>query len=374
MSVSAILDDMANHPLAVIAAASAAAAFGSDNMYNNNSVLSTSSSSSSSINAEYARMLHVNHAIKNNSVHSFDSVKDYLKTGDLLVFHGEGAISAAFKFLTGSSATHIGIVYRNRKQDCASLPDKELYMLEAYTGDDGVVDVISNQKGVECRLVLLRDRLVGYRANKIVIRQLLCFNATDLQRIEQRMYSVICQAQREIVYDLNPFHYLDAIERNLFDVSLDANAHSFGHHHGLLLGFNHVNEFAAYNDSAPGESLTNRRGGSDEVHKAARYCSALVAYVYRSLGIFKNVQNSGGLHDRDFFPKHFTSEFDQSDLPFAPNYHLSPYEPMIELSTSSSSSYGSSSGSSSSGGPLSLLSLRTLRDAEEFYSVVLEDD
>ena len=272
----------------------------------------------STTHASFINMLKENSIYTKNNAVEIQEISKYLKSGDLVIFYGEGAISSVFKLLTGSSATHIGVVFRNTSDVCDQLSDDHLYMAETYTGDDGVIDVFTGKQGVNCRLVDFHQRLQHYPANKIVVRQLLCFDSKERQRVHRDLFRVIMYAREHIQYDLNPLHYLDAVERNLFDTHLNANSHSLGHHKILALAGKREKTLAS--DDIPHDA--------DDT-KQYRYCSAFVVYVYRRVGVFKKVPESGGLHDRDFFPKHFTIDFSMEDLPLEQHFSLAPFQPIV---------------------------------------------
>lgn len=234
---------------------------------------------------------------------TYDDIKDKLKTGDVVLFFGAGAISEAIELVTGDECTHAGVVIDNSHGRFDGIPRNELLIAEAYLGTDGAIDVISGKEASNCRLVSLRIKLETYNAKRIAIRQLLCLrdreDEDDLKRQKQRrddaekeLVQKMLYAREHFVYDSEPLDFFAAIEANTIGIP----------------------------------ARVMKETGSES---SRRYCSAFVAYLYRESGIFLKAEQSGW-HDRDFFPKHYSSEtFDSFDLPFSKHFAFSFYQPYL---------------------------------------------
>jgi hypothetical protein len=225
---------------------------------------------------------------------TYRDIAPHLRTGDIVLFYGSGFISEAIRVLTGGECTHVGVVVR----DHPGLPQGAACLAEAYLGHDGEIDVISGEPGTNIRIVNLEEKLKTYNAKRITVRQLLCIREDNehtvthgerRRALEQRIVDVALAARGKLIYDSAPSDFLRALEKNTL---------------GVL----------------------NKRVSNENNR---RYCSAFVAFVYRSVGVF-NPKSQWS--DEDFFPRHFSSEsFSAFDLPFERHYVFSPFEPHIQM-------------------------------------------
>jgi hypothetical protein len=88
---------------------------------------------------------------------SYHQVKDSLKTGDLLLFHGLGQVSHLIELLEWSYWSHVGMVVLPKD---VGLEGDEPLFFESTSSGDGIIDVISGvsqESGV--MLVPLSERI-----------------------------------------------------------------------------------------------------------------------------------------------------------------------------------------------------------------------
>lgn len=101
-----------------------------------------------------------------NNLLIYDTIKDLLQTGDLLVFSGKGRSSNLIKHFSGSRWSHVGLV---AKIQIPPLTEPRLFVMESTTLND-VPDVDGRfKKGVQ--LVLLSQRLATY-SGEVYVKQL----------------------------------------------------------------------------------------------------------------------------------------------------------------------------------------------------------
>lgn len=90
----------------------------------------------------------------------YDTIRKNLKTGDVVLFSGKGAISHGIKLFTFSKWSHVGMVLR--------LPDTDTVFLWESTTLSNLADAIDgkNKKGVQ--LVLMSERIRTYDGDACV--------------------------------------------------------------------------------------------------------------------------------------------------------------------------------------------------------------
>lgn len=91
----------------------------------------------------------------------YDDRRQYLKTGDIVLFSGKQAISAAIKWMSRSKWSHVGMVYRL----------EDLILLWESTMISDITDFDSNEAVRGVRLVVLSECVKQYDAD-IVVRHL----------------------------------------------------------------------------------------------------------------------------------------------------------------------------------------------------------
>ena len=94
---------------------------------------------------------------------TYESVRNEMKTGDIVLFSGKGAISHGIKLLTLSKWSHVGMILR--------LPDSRAVFLWESTTLSNLKDAIDGKKKKGVQLVLLRDRLNTY-GGEVSVRHL----------------------------------------------------------------------------------------------------------------------------------------------------------------------------------------------------------
>ena len=94
---------------------------------------------------------------------TYESVRDCLKTGDIVLFSGKGGISHAIKLTTNSMWSHVGMVLR--------LPRSQAVFLWESTTLTNLKDAIDGRVKHGVQLVLLSDRLRTYDG-EVSIRRL----------------------------------------------------------------------------------------------------------------------------------------------------------------------------------------------------------
>jgi len=89
-----------------------------------------------------------------SAMNKYDDIRDELKTGDIILFSGKGAISEAIKFFTRSKWSHLGMVVYIKEWDMNVLWES------TQLGDKKDIESGKLKKGVQ--MTLLRDRVLSY--------------------------------------------------------------------------------------------------------------------------------------------------------------------------------------------------------------------
>ena len=95
---------------------------------------------------------------------SYDSIRDTLKTGDIVIFSGKSAISNFIKLFSGGKWSHVGMVLRVKELDDAVL-------LWESTTLSNVVDVETQSAAKGVQLVPMSQRVASYDG-EIAVRAL----------------------------------------------------------------------------------------------------------------------------------------------------------------------------------------------------------
>lgn len=106
-----------------------------------------------------------------------------LKTGDLLLFSGNGAWSNLIKLFTRSQWSHVGMIFRTDEGSC--------FCFEADV--DSMSDFFK-KRGVGVRMVPLKKKLNTY-VGRIATRSLLGLSLTDLEEIQVKIISFITEVK-----------------------------------------------------------------------------------------------------------------------------------------------------------------------------------
>jgi hypothetical protein len=93
----------------------------------------------------------------------YSEIRDTLKTGDMVLMSGEGAISRLIKITTFSEWSHVGIVL--------VIKELNLVLIFESTSLSNLKDFYTNKKTNGVQVVLFEERLKSYKG-KIAIRQL----------------------------------------------------------------------------------------------------------------------------------------------------------------------------------------------------------
>ena len=101
---------------------------------------------------------------------TYESVRDELRTGDIVLFSGKGAVSNIIKLATSSAWSHVGMVLR--------LPQSGAVFLWESTTLSNLKDVVDGKAKRGVQLVLLSDRLRTYDG-RAQIRHLESFDVTE---------------------------------------------------------------------------------------------------------------------------------------------------------------------------------------------------
>ena len=87
----------------------------------------------------------------------YDEVKDSLKTGDIVLFHGVETVSKLIELIEWSFWSHVGVVVL---PEDIGLTGQEPFFWEATASGDGIVDVLTGKpKESGPMLVSLRERI-----------------------------------------------------------------------------------------------------------------------------------------------------------------------------------------------------------------------
>lgn len=100
----------------------------------------------------------------------YSSIREQLKTGDVLLFSGKGGVSDGIKLITLSKWSHVGMVYRSKDP---LDPQDTLYLWESTTLND-LKDLDTGLKKQGVQRVILSDRLAQCfaRGYEVSVRQL----------------------------------------------------------------------------------------------------------------------------------------------------------------------------------------------------------
>ncbi len=90
----------------------------------------------------------------------YETIRKNIKTGDIVLFSGKGAISHGIKLFTLSKWSHVGMVLQ--------LPDSDTVFLWESTTLANLADAIDGTKKKGVQLVLLSDRLKSYKGDASV--------------------------------------------------------------------------------------------------------------------------------------------------------------------------------------------------------------
>ena len=104
---------------------------------------------------------------------TYESIRDTLDTGDLVLFSGTSHVSNFLKLCTFSKWSHVGMVVR--------IPDWDQVLLWESTTLGHVQDFIDGKAKRGVQTVLLSERIRAYRGD-VAIRQLTRFERTDEMR------------------------------------------------------------------------------------------------------------------------------------------------------------------------------------------------
>ena len=96
-------------------------------------------------------------------MHDYEAVRPLLKTGDLVLFAGQGGVSAWIRWFTRSPWTHIGMVVRQERMD-------SVFVWESTTLST-IKDISSGALRQGVQLAGLRERVLAYDG-RIAVRRL----------------------------------------------------------------------------------------------------------------------------------------------------------------------------------------------------------
>ncbi len=197
---------------------------------------------------------------------SYHSIRDHLKTGDVVLFSGTGLASGVIKLFTGSPWTHVGLIVRRAGEA------EPLLWESLPSGFCKDIDSRSIRTGVQ--LVRLGERLAHF-AGPVAVR---------------RLNRPICDRQQRRLTALQGEVADRRYEHNWLELALAA--------------FDRLSQNR--------ENLTTL------------FCSELVAETYQQIGLLDDVEH-GALPSNEYTPGHFAERFDlQLNQGFAlgPNLHL----------------------------------------------------
>jgi len=105
---------------------------------------------------------------------TYESIRDTVDTGDIVLFSGKGGASAVIQLLTRSKWSHVGMIVRQRDWDMVLVWESVLAIGDKiYSG---------------VRSVPLSDRIRAYDGDGIAIRRLENFDRTDQVRESLRAF------------------------------------------------------------------------------------------------------------------------------------------------------------------------------------------
>lgn len=174
-----------------------------------------------------------------------ENIKENLRTGDIILFSGHGAISNLIKLFTKSEWSHVGIALRNGTTD--------LYIWESTTLSD-VDDVIDHIKKKGVQLVSFAERTEKYHG-KIAVRHLQGVTMDDAE----------ADALKQLIIELENRPY----EEHLIDL-LKSSVDTYGkewHNEGDL---------------------------------SSLFCSELIATAYQHLGLLNKTEVADEYTPKDF--------------------------------------------------------------------------
>jgi hypothetical protein len=193
----------------------------------------------------------------------YEKIKHTFKTGDLLLFEGNGFFSSLIKCTTCSYISHIGMVVEakdipNILRNSKRRSEDELYLFHSNKGRlPYLYDILTNdiQSGVQ--LNILKDALINYDGN-VYYKKLVKKNKEQInfKRLE------------ELIIDFKRTPY----EEDYFQLCC-----------------------AAYDGPC----------GQNQMDISQLFCSELVAYIYMKYGI---IHNDIGMPSNEFVPKDFEYE------------------------------------------------------------------
>ncbi|WP_207063995.1 YiiX/YebB-like N1pC/P60 family cysteine hydrolase [Motiliproteus sp. SC1-56] len=177
----------------------------------------------------------------------YETIRSKLKTGDIVLFSGKGAISHGIKLFTLSKWSHVGMVIK--------LPDTDTVFIWESTTLSNLADVIDGKKKKGVQLILLSDRIRTY-SGEVSIRHLQGY-VVDEKNYEKLM--ALRASLRNKPYEKNEIELI--------------------------------------------KSAYDGPWGHNEEDLSSLFCSELVAEAYQCLGLI-----SSKLSSNEFTPKDFTEE------------------------------------------------------------------
>lgn len=233
-------------------------------------------------------------------VWTYDQIYKELRTGDVILFSGTGrspclsllGVSSWIRECTLSRWSHIGMVVRT---DLGPYSYDIPMLWESNLGRGHVADLLTGKPKSGARLVPLRQRLESYVGVQLAWRPLLVSGRSEIEDEEIRsalnrklVTDQFLLKHSVINYDLHWTHFLDGMVEDVFGVK--------------------------QNVLEVGVTNTNREDQS-------KFCSALIQYTYRYLGI--TAPDIPERHDFDVLPTHFAVEEKPSfELRFLPPFSL----------------------------------------------------
>jgi hypothetical protein len=179
----------------------------------------------------------------------YETLRKNLRTGDLVLFSGKGAMSHGIKLFTSSKWSHVGMVLK--------LPDTDTIFLWESTTLLNLADAIDGKRKKGVQLVLLSDRIKTYDGDAS-IRHLQNFSVS-VSRYEKLMK--LRKSFRNKPYEKSQIELL--------------------------------------------KSAYDGPWGHNEEDLSSLFCSELVAEAYQCLGLISNK-----IPSNEFTPKDFTEEKD----------------------------------------------------------------
>lgn len=183
---------------------------------------------------------------------TYESVRDNLKTADIVLFSGKGGISHAIKLTTNSRWSHVGMVLR--------LPESQAAFLWESTTLTNLKDAIDGRVKRGVQLVLLSDRLRTYDG-EVSIRHLQGHTVSDTSYLNLMAFR---QQVRGRAYEQDKLELIKA----------------------------------AYDGPL----------GHNQEDLSSLFCSELVAEAYQQLGLLQEPPQ--GLPSNEYTPKDFAKHID----------------------------------------------------------------